>query len=140
MKRLICCLAFLLVTIPVRSDVDDETTARRAAFEMAGASSNDGFKIRDGFWAGKIPAKESRLIQVNLYAGNQYWFVAAAGSPARKISVTVFDESGLPVKSESAGDSRAIAAFSPDASGPYFIRIEEAGGEPATFCLIYSYK
>jgi hypothetical protein len=39
-----------------------------------------------------------------------------------------------------AEGSTAAAGFSPEASGPYFIKIEALEGEPASFCLLYSYK
>ncbi len=72
---------------------------RRAqvALELAGAFSNDGFKLRDGHWSGTLAPDESKLIAVNLYAGNEYWFSAGATEKAKKLAVDVFDETGAPV-------------------------------------------
>ena len=67
------------------------------ALELAGAFSNDGFKIRDGHWAGTLAPGESKIIAVNLYAGNEYWFSAGATEKAKKLAVDVFDETGAPV-------------------------------------------
>ncbi len=140
MKRLLCLLA-LALAVPALADSGEEIAARRAALDLAGAFSNDGFKIRDGYWCSKLSPKESPLIQVNLYAGNQYWFIAGAVPPAKKIAVTIFDETGRLVKSEPFADTaRAAAGFSPETSGAYYIRVEEPEGDPAAFCLIYSYK
>ena len=120
---------------------DAEVQARASALEVAGAFSNDGFKIRDGHWCGAISPGNARIIQVNLYAGNQYWFIAAAGSEAKRIVVNVYDETGAPVVTEPyENQAQSAAGFSPLASGPYYVRVEEAEGGPSTFCLLYSYK
>jgi len=131
----------------VLAATDDEAEARKAALALAGAFSNDGFKIRDGNWTGTIHPKENLLIQVHLYAGNQYWFSVGASRKAKKLSVTVFDETGALVQSDPYQDEgktdegpKAAAGFSPDVSGPYFVRIQETEGETASFSLLYSYK
>ena len=141
MNRLLFFIAMLTCAVCALADTPEQTAARRTALDLAGAFSNDGFKIRDGHWAGVLWPKDQPLIQVNLYAGNQYWFIAGAGEKAKKIAVSVFDEAGQPVKVEPfAEGSRAAAGFSPETSGPYFVRVEELEGEPAAFCLVYSYK
>ena len=109
--------------------------------QVAGAFSNDGFKNRDGHAFFKISQKEPKFIQVNLFSGNQYWFIAAAGSPAKKIAVTIYDEKGKYVPTEPYENSlQAAAGFSPQVSGSYIVRIQELEGEPTTACLLYSYK
>lgn len=120
---------------------DDEVTARKNALDLAGAFSNDGFKIRDGSWIGQISAGKSSVIQVNLYAGNEYWFSLGATPGAKKVNVSVYDEAGVPVEYEPYAEGQTAAAgFAPEASGPYYIKVEELEGEPASFCLLYSYK
>ncbi len=119
----------------------EQADARKAAFDVAGAFTNDGFKLRDGHWKGAIELGKSQLVQVNLYAGNQYWFSLGATPQAKKLKITIYDETGTPVASDPfSGDSSAAAGFAPTASGPYYLKIEETEGEPATFCLLYSYK
>jgi len=143
MKRLLFALALATTTVsgPLRAASDDEVAARKLALEVAGAFSNDGFKIRDGNWGGKFVAGKSPLIQVNLYAGNQYWFTVGAAEAAKKVAITVFDEAGKPVVTEPYADtSVAAAGFAPANSGPYYIRLELAEGTPTAFCLIYSYR
>jgi hypothetical protein len=125
----------------VAAPTDAQVAARKTALDIAGAFSNDGFKLRDGHWFGVLRPSEHALIQVNLYAGNQYWFSVGATDGAKKIAIAIFDETGRPVHSEPYQEGpKAAAGFSPSASGPYFVRIEELEGEPATFCLLYSYK
>jgi hypothetical protein len=140
MKRIFFVLALLAAGAVAAPETDDEVAARRAALDLAGAWSNDGFKLRDGHFSGTVKAGESKLIRVNLYAGNQYWFTAAS-TKAKKLAMQIFDESGKSVTFEPYQDEgRAAAGFAPAASGPYFIKIEETEGDPSSFVLVYSYK
>ena len=144
MKR---CVALLLGLVlmaaggSLPAQTDDEVEAHRWVLDLTGAFSNEGFKLRDGHWVGQIKPAERAVIAVNLYAGNEYWFSAAANSKAKKISVEVYDESGKPQVTEiyNEGD-RAAAGFSPTNSGQYFVALSLLEGEPTTFCLVYSYK
>ena len=142
MKRLLFTLALAAAAAtPLRAATDDEVAARKLALEVAGAFSNDGFKLRDGHWCGKFEPAKPALIQVNLYAGNQYWFTVGATEVAKKIAVTVFDETGKPVATEPYADTAVAAAgFAPKNSGPYYIRLELTKGAASAFCLIYSYR
>src|SRR5882757_3733298 len=142
MIRYLALAAFLTVTLlpamPAASLPDEEVEAHKVALDLAGAFSNVGFKLRDGNWSGSIKPKESHFIQVNLYTGNQYWFCAGATDKAKKMLVTVFDETGKEVVSESYQDgTKAGAGFSPTVSGAYIIRVQELEGAPASFCLLY---
>jgi uncharacterized protein YfiM (DUF2279 family) len=122
------------------ADGDAEVDARKVALDLAGAFSNDGFKIRDGHWTGQAKANEPAVVAVNLYAGNQYWFSVGANQ-AKKVSVHVYDENGQPMTAEAyEDDEKAAAGFSPTVSGQYFVSITPAEGDSGTFCLVYSYK
>ena len=144
MKMSILLFSILAVCGSVATAVpetDKEVDARRAALDLAGAFSNDGFKIRDGHWSGMIKPKEHTLIAVNLYAGNHYWFSVGATEKAKKLAVAVYDESGQQVVTESysAGD-KAAAGFSPTNSGQYYISVGLIEGEESGVCFLYSYK
>lgn len=129
------------LTATALADTDAEVAARKNALGVAGAFSNDGFKLRDGHWFGTVQKGKPQFIQVNLYAGNEYWFSVAAMPTTRKIAVTVYDENGKPLAFEPWSEGGAAAAgFSPDASGPYYLKIDGLDDEAATFCLLYSYK
>ncbi len=125
----------------LRAETDEEVDVHKSVLDLAGAFTNDGFKLRDGHWTGTIKPQERVLVAVNLYAGNQYWFSAASNSNAKKISVDLYDEAGKPVVTEAynTGD-RASAGFSPTNSGQYFISLGLVEGSAAPFCLVYSYK
>ena len=120
---------------------NDEVSARKVALDLAGAFSNDGFKLRDGHWSGTFAPGKAAIHQVNLFAGNEYWFSLGATDTAKKVAVTVFNENGKPVSYEPYQDGAAAAAgFSPAISGPYLIKVEVVEGAPASFCLLYSFK
>ena len=78
---------------------------------------------------------------MNLYAGNQYWFSVGATETAKKIAVSVYDESGKRITTEgyNAGE-KAAAGFAPANSGQYFVSVDLIDGQEGSFCLVYSYK
>jgi hypothetical protein len=135
-------IALFAATVFAWAQTDEEVEAHRQALDLTGAYTNDGFKLRDGHWAGKIKPAERAVIAVNLYAGNQYWFsVAAANDKAKKLVVDIYDEGGKPMTSESYNEGeRASAGFSPVTSGQYFVAVSLVEGDPSTICLVYSYK
>lgn len=123
------------------ADTDAEVNARKNALDVAGAFTNDGFKLRDGHWCGILKAQDHALIAVNLYAGNQYWFAVGAADPVKKIAVNIYDETGRLLTTEHyEGGDRAAAGFSPNDSGQYFVSVDLVEGGSSSFCLIYSYK
>ncbi len=120
---------------------DEQVESRRNALSLAGAWANDGFKLRDGHWTGVIEAAGTKLIRVNLFAGNHYWFTLAGSGTAKKVAVAIYDESGNPVQFEHYVDgARAAAGFSPKTSGPYLIRMQSLAGPRGEFTLVYSYR
>src|SRR5436189_2746081 len=131
----------LAVSVPARGDTDAEVQARKDALDVAAAFSNDGFKIRDGHWCGIVKPHDHSLVAVNLYAGNQYWFSVGATEPAKKVAVSVYDETGNHVSTESYDSrDRAAAGFAPANSGQYFVSVDLLDGQEGSFCLVYSYK
>jgi hypothetical protein len=143
MKRLVAILFGVIIVagVSLRAETDEEVEAHKLVLDLTGAFTNDGFKLRDGHWTGTVKPRERALIAVNLYAGTQYWFSAAANSKAKKIAVDLYDETGRPLVTDSYNDGeRASAGFSPSSSGQYFVSVSLLEGEPTTFCLVYSYK
>jgi hypothetical protein len=134
-------LFMLGTSTTLRAETDAEVAARKDALEIAGAFSNEGFKIRDGHWCGVVKPHDHALVAVNLYAGNQYWFSAGATEPVKKIAVTVYDETGQQVTTETYNnEDKAAAGFEPVTSGQYFVSVDLVEGEQGSFCLVYSYK
>lgn len=123
--------------------------SRRLALETAGAFVNDGFRIRDGEWSGTLEKGKPRFLQITLFAGESYWFVAASSVRAGEIRVTLYDPAGKVVKGEQwkapAGDGgvRSAAGVAPAKSGTYFVGvelIERPDSASADFSLVYAYK
>jgi len=142
-QSLLISLSVLVLAVSgiMRGDTDLEVQARKDALDLAAAFSNDGFKVRDGYWCGVAKPHDHSLVAVNLYAGNQYWFSAGATEPAKKIAVTVYDEMGKQVTTDSYDNGeRAAAGFAPSNSGQYFVSVDLIEGEQGSFCLVYSYK
>jgi len=137
----IVCLAAIFFGRAAWADTDKEVEAHRVVLDLAGAFSNDGFKMRDGHWTGSLNQKENALVAVNLYAGNQYWFSVGAVEPAKKIDVAVYDETGNKVTTEGYNDGeKAAAGFTPSSSGQYYVSVSLLEGGDSTYCLVYSYK
>jgi hypothetical protein len=126
---------------PSPAATESDVSARSKALELAGAFSNDGYKIRDGYWPGEIEPDRPQFLEVNLFSGNEYWFSAAVNTPGRKIAVSVFNEQGKPVDYQSYEDGQVAAAgLLPEVSGRYYVKLTLLEGEKAQFCLLYSYK
>jgi hypothetical protein len=140
---LYCAAAFALAPVCsfAGTDSDAETTARISALDVAGAFSNDGFKIRDGHWSGTLKPKDKAILMtVNLYAGNQYFFAMGTQNDA-KVALAVYDETGKKVSTETWTDGNKFAtSVAPATSGPYYVSLRLPEGDPATFCLLYCYK
>ena len=133
-------LAVANTTLQAESASNEQVAARSEVLDLAGAFQNDGFKIHDGNLFGKVTRDHAEIVLVNLYSGNAYWF-SAATNPAQSLKISLFDDQGKPVAYEAyVQGNRAAAGFSPDASGLYYVKISNDDAQPATFCLIYSYK
>src|SRR5207302_7084606 len=142
MKRSLAIFLSIFVleaSIALGAETDAEVRARKDALDIAGAFSNDGFKIRDGHWCGIVKPHDHSLVAVNLYAGNQYWFSVGATEPAKKVAVSVYDETGKQVTTESYDNGeKAAAGFTPSSSGQYFVSVDLLEGGEGSFCLVYS--
>ena len=129
--------AFAQDPSPPQPPTESDLSARSKALELAGAFSNDGYKIRDGYWPGEIEPDRAQFLEVNLFAGNEYWFSAAVTSPGRKITVSVLNEKGKPVDYQTYEDGQVAAAgFVPEVSGRYFIKLALLEGNKSQFCLL----
>jgi hypothetical protein len=88
-----------------------------------------------------LEPKKDVVIEVNLFAGDEYWFCAAANAPAKKIAVKVYDEAGKPVDQQFYSDgANAAAGVVADVSGKYLVKVSLADSARSPFCFIYCYK
>ena len=138
---IIAVIVLAATSVLAAPESDSEVNAHKAALDLAGAFSNEGFKIRDGHWAGTIKPHDHALIAVNLYAGNQYWFSVGATDTAKKLAINLYDESGKLVETESYNEGeKAAAGYSPTSSGQYYVMVDLVDGTESSVCLVYSYK
>ena len=56
----LCLLPALGFTAPAESE--GQVEAREVALELAGSFSNDGYKIRDGHWSGRLQLNEPQRV------------------------------------------------------------------------------
>jgi hypothetical protein len=124
------------------ADNPENPQARSATLDLAGAFSNDGYKIRDGYYFSTLEPGKSAVVEVNLFAGNEYWFCAAANPPAKSLTINVFDEKGTLVSDQQyyADGPKVAAGIVAPASGKYLVKITLAEGEKSSFCFLYCYK
>jgi hypothetical protein len=145
-RRMLAVMAFACL-MPAGQAAPPESDAWRRALELATAFSNDGFRIRDGHWFGRLETGAgSKVLETNLYAGNAYWFCAATRNTQCMVTLSVHDASGAVLAMEpSLEEGRSAVAFAPEISGPYYLRISvlpKTGQASAidSFCVVYSYK
>src|SRR4029450_13619448 len=129
-RRLFLAMMFVLTGVANSvADTDAEVNARKNALDVAGAFTNDGFKLWGGHWCGIFKPQDPAFIAGDLYAGNQYWFAVGPTDPTRKIAVNVYDENGRRLTTDHYdGGDRAAAGFSPTDSGQYFVSVGLVGG------------
>ncbi len=120
---------------------DNHHTLRSKALELAGAFSNDGYKIRDSFWLSMSPPiGQASFLAVNLFAGNQYWFCVAATPPSR-IVLKLYNENGELIATQPyENDSTAALGAEPVTSGKHYLSVQLSEGNPVNFCILYTYK
>ena len=55
-KRVLILASTLLLAagLFLRAETDDEVEARKQVLDLTGAFQNEGFKLRDGHWAGQL--------------------------------------------------------------------------------------
>ena len=159
--RLLACLS-LLVAGPIMALSTSSTngvatptsdafaSSKRSALDLAGALINHGFRIRDDAWMVTLMPKKPVFLQVTLFEGNQYWFVAATTTAsAHSLKITLYDASGhsLPVDSWKENltvlGGRAAGGIVAPHSGKYFVGLElrnAPGNAKTDACLIYAYQ
>jgi hypothetical protein len=109
--------------------------------DLAGALANDGFKLRDRVWSGRLEGGKPARLAVNLFAGNHYWFCAAATPEVKEVKVSLFDAKGQPVETlEHTEPGLAAAGLIAPVTGEYFVQIGSADGAAGEFCLLYLFK
>ena len=117
------------------------SSLRVKLMDLGGALSNEGFKMRDRIWSGKIESGQPQRLAVNLFRGNHYWFCAAVDPEGRTVKVSLFQADGTPVTGvDHAEPGLAAVGVTAGTTGQYFVQIETTGGPASDFCLLYLFK
>lgn len=132
----------------------DFVESKRHALDLLGGLVNRGFRVRDEVWEISLRPKKMELLQLTLFAGNQYWFAAAASVPAEKLKLALYDNEGNPVALDLWKDDHTIpgarmaGGIVATRSGNYYVGVElleEDGkeavptsqGVPASLVYVY---
>ena len=129
---------------PAKTASAEENTAsglRPRIYDLAGVLGNEGFKVRDGAWMGSMKGDKPKRLAVNLFAGNEYWFVGATSEPGEVPAISLRDPAGRPAETVRF-DKDGIAAVGVTAAvtGRYILEFRGSAAGSREFCLIYLFK
>lgn len=103
--------------------------------------SNEGFKMRDRIWSGRVESGQPQRLAVNLFRGNNYWFCAAFEPSDGKAKLILYGPDGRAVETlDHQEPGLAAAGVTVGTTGQYFVQVETAGGPASDFCLLYLFK
>src|ERR1700677_3789687 len=114
MKPVLILMMAAMIVAPAAgcAQSDAEVAAHESVLDLAGAFTNDGFKLRDGNFTGGLKPGESKVVQVNLFAGNQYWFSVSTADAKTSVTIALYDETGKLAKTDPyTNATRAGAGF-----------------------------
>jgi hypothetical protein len=114
---------------------------RGLALELAAGNAGEGYQVHDGFWSGTLSSGVPVLIEVYLFAGNDYRFSAANLDAFSQLKLSIFDQWGYPAGTEYSGNSScSTAGITVIRSGRYYIRLVMTESDNTDTCMVYSYK
>lgn len=136
---LTCLLS--LATAVVFAVVDE---ARSLALEAAAPYVEMGYELREDSWGGQLKSGESKVVQHQLFRGNEYWFWGGTSTVEADIDVEIFDSDGTVVSLETfSANGRAGARVLPTKTGSYLIQVTvvvNGGLAKPDWALIYGYR
>jgi hypothetical protein len=126
----------------------DVIDSKRDALDFLGGLVNEGFHVRDEAWEVFLTPKKMELLELTLFAGNQYWFAVSASTPAKRLKLALYDDEGNPVKLDLKKNDCALSGaclaggLLVSRSGNYYVGLElleERGKGPVRATLVYAY-
>jgi len=130
----------LLAPVHAYSSIDD---ALAFALEAAAPYVKEGFTVREDYWGGDLPVKQTKAIVHQLFKGNEYWFWMGTDDKTAKISVHIYDSDGNLVEVEAWQKPHFAAAHvRPKKTGSYYliVEIEKSPQERTTWALAYGFR
>ena len=138
-------LTLLLLTLAFTphtalATIDD---ALSFALEAANPYVKEGFTVREDYWGGDLPAKQTKAIVHQLFKGNEYWFWLGSDNKNAKISVHIYDSQGNLAEVEAWQKPHfAAARIQPKKTGSYYliVEVEKSPAERTTWSLAYGFR
>ena len=142
MKTLaIIALSVLALVSAAQATVDE---ALSYAVQAAQPYVKEGFTVREDYWGGDLPVKQSKAIVQQLFKGNEYWFWMGTDSANARISVHIYDAEGrlAEVETMKSKPHMAGARIVPKVSGSYYliVEIEKSPLERTHWALAYGFR
>ena len=147
MKRfaplLLALLCLTFAAAPARATIDD---ALSFALEAADPYVKEGFTVREDYWGGDLPVKQTKAIVHQLFKGNTYWFWMGTDTKGAKISIHIYDSEGNLAEVEAFDSSKkphmAGARVVPKKTGSYYliVEVEKSPAERTTWSLAYGFR
>lgn len=144
MKRIaslfLLAASLALLAVPARATIDD---ALSFALEAADPYVKEGFTVREDYWGGDLPVKQTKAIVHQLFKGNEYWFWMGTDTKKAKISIHVYDSDGNLAEAEAwSKETKAGARVMPKKTGTYYliVEIEKSPEDRTTWSLAYGFR
>ena len=137
---ILCTALAATPATPARATVDD---ALSFALEAADPYVKEGFTVREDYWGGDLPVKQTKAIVHQLFKGNTYWFWMGTEEKAAKISVHIYDSDGNIAEVEAWQKPHfAAARVVPKKTGSYYliVEIEKSPLERTSWSLAYGFR
>ena len=140
---MVAVLGLAFVVPPAHATIDD---ALSFALEAADPYVKEGFTVREDYWGGDLPVKQTKAIVHQLFKGNEYWFWMGTDTKSAKISVHVYDTDGNLAEVEAFDSTKkphmAGARVMPKKTGSYYLIVEsEKSPEERTYwSLAYGFR
>ena len=131
----------MLGSAPRASAVVDD--AHTFALEAAIPNVNEGYAVREEYWAGWLAKGQQGSIKHQLFGGADYWFWLASDEEAAKVSIHIYDSKGNLVETQSLQKGHmASARVQPKRSGTYYIvfRVDDTKLKRTRWAIAYGYK
>jgi len=131
---------FLVALSPLHATVDD---ALSFAYEAATPYVRQGFTFREDAWGGDLGMGDKKAMRAQLFAGNEYWFVAGTDVRNAVITVAIYDADGKLASKDSWHRGRFAGSFiAPPKTGAYWaiVTVERSPAERTPWALVYGFR
>ena len=89
-------MAAIVALLPAIFASVDSNTVYARAFALLAAEPyvEQGFQLREDYWAGELASGERKAVRQQLFRGNEYWFWLGTEVDGAKESVHIYNSDG----------------------------------------------